>query len=197
MGLLLISTTTPTGLTSLPHAPLAEASEWVQRWSHLVPAGGTVLDVACGFGRHLRWFHYRNHPVVGVDRSSTAIESVAHLGEMVVADIETGPWPFVTPGTTETGLRQFDAVVVCNYLWRPLFPHITNSVAPGGVLIYETFATGNETVGKPSRPDFLLNTGELLHVCRSFKTVAYEDVYLENPARFVQRIVAIKPKIDR
>lgn len=195
MGLLLTSNTTPTGSTILPHPPLTEASEWVQRWSHGVPAGGTVLDVACGFGRHLRWFHSRNHPVVGVDRSSVAIESVAHLGEMVVADIELGPWPFVTPGTTETGLRQFDAVVVCNYLWRPLFPHIINSVAPGGVLIYETFATGNETVGKPSRPDFLLNTGELLHVCRSFKTVAYEDVYQANPARFVQRIFAIKPEI--
>ena len=86
---------------------------------------------------------------------------------------------------------QFDAVVVTNYLWRPLWPSILQSVKPDGVLIYETFAAGNETVGKPSNPDFLLNPGELLAVCNNLRVVAFEDGFLPNPARFVQRIVAI------
>lgn len=159
-------------------------SGWVLRWSHLVPPGGSVLDVACGMGRHLRWFHARNHPVVGVDRAPDAIESVAELGEAVLADIESGPWPFAG--------RTFDAVVVTHYLWRPLLPAIVASVAPGGVLIYETFAAGNETVGKPSRPDFLLRPGELLDSCTGLRVVAFEDGFLDGPARFVQRIAAVR-----
>jgi hypothetical protein len=92
--------------------------------------------------------------------------------------------------------RQFDAVVVTNYLWRPLLPTLLASLAPGGVLIYETFAAGNETVGKPSRPDFLLQPGELLQLCQSLRTVAYEDGFetalAGTTARFVQRIAAVR-----
>ena len=160
-------------------------SAWVARWAHLVPAGGEVLDVACGFGRHMRLFAQRGHPVAGVDRAADAIESVKDLGEAVQADIENGPWPF--PG------RQFAGVIVTNYLWRPLLPAIVQSVAPGGVLIYETFAEGNETVGKPSRPDFLLKAGELLVACSSLRVIAYEDGFQGNPARFVQRTAAVNP----
>ncbi len=161
-------------------------SPWVQRWSHLVPAGGTVLDVACGHGRHLRWFAGRGHAVTGVDRSPEAIAAVAHVGLAVQADIENGPWPFA-------GAR-FDAVVVTNYLWRALLPVIVDSVADGGVLIYETFASGNESVGKPSRPDFLLQPGELLQACAHLHVVAYENGFLDSPARFVQRIVAVRKR---
>jgi SAM-dependent methyltransferase len=160
-------------------------SEWIVRWSHLVPAGGPVLDVACGGGRHLRWFRDLGHPVTGVDRDSEAVTAAATLGEVVCADIEAGPWPF--PG------RQFVAVVVTHYLWRPLLPAILLSVAPGGVLLYETFAAGNETVGKPSRPDFLLQPGELLRACAQLRVVAYEDGFLESPERFVQRVAAVRP----
>lgn len=163
-----------------------EASAWVRRWTDLVPAGGTVLDVACGYGRHMRWFAARGHPVTGVDRLAEAISSVADLGEAVPADIESGPWPF-------SG-RTFDAVVVTNYLWRPLLATIVQSVAPGGVLIYETFAAGNETVGKPSRPDFLLQPGELLRACQGLRVVAYEDGFLDEPPRFIQRIAAVRPR---
>jgi SAM-dependent methyltransferase len=163
-------------------------SAWVQRWSHLVPAGGSVLDVACGLGRHMRWFAGRGHAVVGVDRSADAIAAVAALGEAVVADIENGPWPFAG--------RTFAGVVVTNYLWRPLLPTIVQSVAPGGVLVYETFAAGNETVGKPSRPDFLLQPGELLGACAGMRIVAYEDGFLASPARFVQRIAAVRPGVS-
>lgn len=105
--------------------------------------------------------------------------------EAVLADIENGPWPFAG--------RIFDAVVVTNYLWRTLLPVIVHSLAPGGVLLYETFAIGNETVGKPSRPDFLLQHGELLTACAGLHVVAYEDGFLATPPRFVQRIAAVRP----
>jgi SAM-dependent methyltransferase len=160
-------------------------SPWVQRWSRLVPAGGAVLDVACGFGRHMRWFAGRGHPVTGVDRTQEAIDAVKSLGEAICADIENGPWPLAG--------RTFDGVVVTNYLWRALLPTIVQSVAPGGALIYETFAAGNESVGKPSRPDFLLQPGELLAACAGMRIIAYEDGFLEAPERFVQRIAAVRP----
>jgi len=160
-------------------------SPWIKRWSDLVPSGGAVLDVACGFGRHMRWFAGRGHPVTGVDRSPDAIDAVSPLGEAICADIENGPWPLAG--------RNFDGVVVTNYLWRPLLPSIVQSVAPGGALIYETFAAGNETVGKPSRPDFLLQPGELLAACAGLRVIAYEDGFLDAPERFVQRIAAVRP----
>ena len=173
-----------------------EASGWVQRWSHLVPAGGTVLDVACGHGRHLRWFAGRGHAVTGVDRSPEAIAAACHLGKAVLADIENAPWPLMqgapgTPATDAATPRTFDAVVVTHYLWRPLFATIAQSLAPGGVLIYETFATGNETVGKPSRPDFLLKEGELLRAFGHLRVIAFEEGFLDTPARFVQRLTAV------
>ena len=168
------------------------ASAWVQRWSHLVPGGGTVLDVACGHGRHARWFYKQKHPLALIDRAQAAIDFIANElprqdVEAIVADIENGPWPFAG--------RQFAGVVVTNYLWRPLLPTLVASVAPGGVLIYETFAVGNETIGKPSRADFLLQTGELLAVCNGLRVIAFEDGFIaggaQTPSRFVQRIAAV------
>lgn len=159
-------------------------SPWIVRWSHLVPAGGEVLDLACGRGRHLRWFAGRGHPVVGVDRDADALAAVQGVGETIVADIEGGPWPLAG--------RTFAAVVVTNYLWRPLFGRIAGALAPGGVLLHETFAEGNETVGKPSRPDFLLAPGELLRAYAGLRVVAFEDGFLPDPPRFVQRIAAVR-----
>ena len=162
------------------------ASEWIERWSHLVPAGAPVLDVACGMGRHVRWFAQRGHPVTGVDRAPQAAQAAAAWGEALCADIENAPWPLAG--------REFGAVVVTNYLWRPLLATIVASVAPGGVLLYETFADGNQSVGKPSRPDFLLRTGELLALCAGpdWRVVAYEDGFLTPPDRYVQRIAAVR-----
>lgn len=160
-------------------------SPWIARWSHLVPAGGAVLDVACGQGRHLRWFHGRGHPVTGVDRDADALRAVGSPGELVHADIENGPWPFAG--------RRFAGVVVTNYLWRPLLPGIVACVAEGGALLYETFAAGNDTVGRPARADFLLQPGELLRTCAGLRVVAYEDGFLDSPPRFVQRIAAVRP----
>jgi SAM-dependent methyltransferase len=162
-----------------------DISAWVRRWSHLVPAGASVLDVACGGGRHLRWFAARGAQVTGVDRDAQALAGLEGAGELVVADIEQGPWPFAG--------RRFDAVVVTHYLWRPLLPLVVGSVGPGGVLIYETFAAGNETVGRPSNPDFLLRPGELLRAVQGeLRVVAYEDGFLPDPGRFVQRIAAVR-----
>lgn len=167
------------------HGP-GTASDWVQRWSHLVPPGGSVLDIACGAGRHMKWFAERGHAVTGIERSPEAARAAARFGEVVLADIENAPWPLMKG----TQVRQFDAVIVTNYLWRPLFPLMTCSLAPGGALIYETFAQGNETVGKPSRPEFLLQPAELLRTFSSLHVIAFEQGFLENPARFVQRIAA-------
>jgi SAM-dependent methyltransferase len=163
-------------------------SEWVVRWSHLAPQRSIALDVACGAGRHLRWLHHNGHPVVGVDHSPQALASSEGLGELHCADIENGPWPLAG--------RQFGLVVVTNYLWRPLLPTIAASVALGGALVYETFAHGNETVGRPSRPDFLLQPGELLQAFAGMRVVAYEDGFLPEPARFVQRIAAVREVTD-
>ena len=168
---------TPSHSTLMPSA-------WVRRWSHLVGAGASVLDVACGSGRHVRWFAQRGARVTGVDRDAAATAPLAGIAEIVVADIENGPWPL--PG------RRFDAVVVTNYLWRERLPDVVASVGPNGVLIYETFAVGNETVGKPSNPKFLLRPGELLHAVAGLRVVAFEDGFEADPERCVQRIVAAR-----
>jgi SAM-dependent methyltransferase len=162
-----------------------DVSPWVARWAHIVPERGTVLDVACGHGRHTRFFAGRGCLVTAVDRDAQAIATIGTAAETVRADIENGPWPFAG--------RTFDAVVVTNYLWRPLLPEIVAAVAPDGVLVYETFAAGNEALGKPSRPDFLLQPGELLRACESLHVVAYETGRLDNPARIVQRVAALRP----
>ena len=178
-----------------PHdTPAAQApSAWVRRWSHLIPDGARVLDVACGGGRHLRWFADRGARVTGVDRDAALLarlrgepSGVGATVELVEADLENAPWPF--------GGRRFDAVVVARYLWRPLLPAIVASVDTGGVLLYETFARGQESVGRPARADFLLAPGELLAVAAAagLRVVAYEDGFLDAPPRFVQRLAAVR-----
>lgn len=161
-----------------------EPSPWVRRWTPLLRPGARVLDVACGAGRHLAWFKQQGCVVTGVDRDPAALEQARPIGaELVQADIENGPWPFAG--------RRFDAVVVTNYLWRALLPTLIGSLDAGGVLIYETFAVGNERYGKPSNPDFLLRPNELLEAARSLRTIAFEDGFLSAPDRCVQRIAAV------
>jgi SAM-dependent methyltransferase len=168
---------------------LTAPSPWIVRWSHLLKPNATVLDIACGSGRHLAWFAGRGHAVTGIDRDLTTARSAGAPGTLICADIENRPWPLTTGSEPQT----FGAVVVTNYLWRSLLPTMVNSVAPGGVFLYETFASGNETVGRPARADFLLQPGELLAVCKDLQVVAYECGTLENPLRFVQRVTAIRP----
>jgi SAM-dependent methyltransferase len=176
---------------SLPETALSP-SDWVCRWTHLIaddrPGGPSALDLACGYGRHSRWLARQGCRVTALDRDAEALallHDLAPLVRPVCADLENQPWPL--DGQT------FDVVVVTNYLWRPLWPHILSSLAPGGLLIYETFAHGNASVGKPSRPDFLLQPGELLERCLGLHIVAYEDGFLTQPDRFVQRICAVRP----
>lgn len=169
-----------------PHGSLAP-SPWIERFAAQLPAGTRALDLACGSGRHVRWLAARGVETTAVDRDGEALRGLQGLAhEIVEADIETGPWPL--------GDRRFDLVVVTNYLWRPLFERIVGAVAPGGWWLHETFALGNETVGRPSRPDFLLRPGELIEVAQrhGLRIVAYEDGFLDAPARFVQRIAAVR-----
>jgi SAM-dependent methyltransferase len=166
------------------------ASDWVKRWTHLIDARGAVLDIACGQGRHMQWFAEKGHAVTGIDRSTEALSVAKRFGEVILADIENNPWPLINGDE----IRQFQAVIVTNYLWRPLFPVIENSVSPGGLLIYETFSHGNETVGKPSRPEFLLQPAELLASFKAMRIIAFEEGFLEDPPRFVQRIAAQRPR---
>lgn len=164
-------------------------SPWVERWAHLVAPGGAVLDVASGRGRHARWFAARGFAVLAVDRDADALASMppGEGIETLAADIENAPWPLSND-------RTFDAVVVTNYLHRPLFGHLIDALAPGGVLIYETFAAGNGSIGKPSNPAFLLEPGELLEAVRGrLRVIAYEDGFLDDPRpAYVQRICAVR-----
>jgi SAM-dependent methyltransferase len=166
-----------------PHADLAP-SGWVTRWAPLIRPGGTVLDVACGAGRHARWLALLGFEVSAVDRDASLFADPPEGVELVEADLEGGPWPY--PGVA------FDAVVVTNYLHRPLLPTLVAAIDHGGVLVYETFAHGNERFGKPSNPAFLLVPGELLEAVRGrLHVLAYEDLVVDAPRpAAIQRICA-------
>lgn len=160
-------------------------SEWVRRFAPQVVAGGDVLDVACGGGRHGRLFLERGHGVCFLDRDLTGVDDLRGTpgAALLQADIEAGPWPLAG--------RSFDAVVVTNYLWRPLFPALLASLKPGALLIYETFMIGNERFGKPSNPDFLLKRDELFDLCKSSCEIrAFEQG--EETTAVWQRICAVK-----
>jgi SAM-dependent methyltransferase len=175
-------------MSSDPH-DLEIPSAWVVRWAPRIPAGGRVLDVATGSGRHARYFADRGHPVEAVDRDPAVVHVLAGIVGISsrCADLESGPWPY--------GTERFAGIVVTNYLHRPLFPHLLAALAPAGVLIYETFAAGNERYGRPSNPSFLLNPGELLDVVRGrLRVIAYEDLYVSDPKpALVQRLCAVHP----
>ncbi len=169
-----------------PHHGLAP-SPWVRRFAPDLPAGGAVLDLACGKGRHTRLLLELGHPVLAVDRDLSGLADLADASglETREVDLEDGqPPPFAA--------RRFAGVVVTNYLFRPLLPALVQAVAPGGLLIYETFARGNERFGKPANPDHLLKPGELLEAVRgSLRVLAYEDLVVERPwPAAVQRISA-------
>ncbi|MCA8944141.1 MAG: class I SAM-dependent methyltransferase [Planctomycetes bacterium] len=170
--------------------PSQRVSPWIERWAARIPRGGSVLDLACGDGRHARWLADRGHRVVGVDRD---LDGVADLAddprfEWLAHDLEAGgEWPLAR--------RTFDGVVVTNYLWRPILAHVFDAVATDGVLLYETFAVGNERYGRPRNPDFLLAPGELL-ACRDrgLEVVAFEQgIDSEGgTTRVVERVVAVR-----
>jgi SAM-dependent methyltransferase len=165
-------------------------SAWITRFGPSIATGGTVLDLACGGGRHTRWFLDRGHPVVAVDRDLSGVADLRGRDvELVEVDLEVGaPLP--------TGGRTFAAVVVTNYLWRPILDDVATAVAPDGWLLYETFARGNERFGHPRTPEFLLRPGELLELARThgLHVVAYEDLVVDEPRpAAVQHLAARRP----
>lgn len=172
-------------------------SAWLEGWlPGAARAGATALDVACGSGRHVQLARDRGYVVTGLDRDVTGVSGSWHAlapdeparVRLLAADLEDGsPWPL--PGQT------FDVVIVTNYLHRPRLADIVSAVADHGMLIYETFAVGQERYGRPSNPDFLLRPGELLEALQGQLTpFAYEHLIEANPERLVQRIVAVGPK---
>jgi SAM-dependent methyltransferase len=171
----------------MTHDRLTAASPWILQFADLVPAGGRVLDLACGAGRHARLFLERGCSVLAVDRDLSALADLRgnpHL-ERLETDLERAR------GRLLAG-RQFDAVVVVNYLHRPLLADLVSAVAPGGLLLYETFAAGNERFGRPRNPDYLLRHGELFEAVRGrLRVLAYENLELHEPRpAAVQRIAA-------
>ena len=162
---------------------------WVTRFACLIFAGGSVLDLACGQGRHSRYLRDRGHPVAALDKSGEALAAINGTAgiEIIQADLEDGDsWPL--------GDRRFAGVVVTNYLYRPILPRIVEALEPGGVLIYQTFALGNEQYGRPRSPEFLLRPGELLDaVCGRCAVIAYEHGIVGDPRpAAIQRICAVR-----
>lgn len=164
-------------------------SAWVARFASLIEASAAMLDLACGGGRHVRYLLGCGFTVTAVDVDVSGLDDLRSNPkvEILRTDLEAEPWPL--------GERRFAGVIVTNYLHRPLLPRILSAVAPGGLLIYETFAAGNERFGRPRNPDYLLRRGELLEVVRGTLTViAYEDLDVSEPRpAAVQRIAAKAP----
>ena len=173
--------------------PAESPSPWVARFAPLMPAG-EALDLACGSGRHARLLAALGHPVIALDRDPQALARAAGQGITPLEyDLEAAgaAWPFPA--------QRFAGIVVTNYLHRPLLADLARALAPGGVLVYETFALGNERFGKPSNPAFLLAPGELLAFAQQagLRVIAYEDgVVTAGRTARVQRLCAAGPSFD-
>lgn len=170
-------------------ADIPEPSPWVRRFAAAIAPGATALDLACGSGRHARLLLAAGHPVLLVDRDLSRVADLRGRPDatFLEADLEGAPWPLHG--------QRFGAAIVTNYLWRPILPRIVETVAPGGLLLYETFALGNERFGRPRNPDHLLRPGELVETVRGrLDILAYGQVTLGPPRpAVVQHIAARRP----
>ncbi|GLQ08046.1 class I SAM-dependent methyltransferase [Sneathiella chinensis] len=166
---------------------MSDVSEWVRKHMPLIPAGGQVLDLACGGGRHTALLLSGGYGVTAVDIDVHAVGALSHKALTIVeADLEAGGWPF--------GPERFDGIVVTNYLWRPLFEDIRGSLKQGGVVIYETFAVGNEAFGRPRNPDFLLREGELKDMFSGFEILDYRHGPVGQPKPAVTQGIAARKR---
>ena len=170
------------------HDAQLNASPWVRRFASHIPKEGLVLDLACGAGRHATFLADMGYSVFAVDQDIALIkQNKSPLITSKAFNLELEEWPLEG--------REFSGIVVTNYLYRPHWDRLPSMLANGGVLIYETFALGNAQFGKPSNPNFLLKTGELLALAarHSLKVIAYEDIYIDEPKpAMVQRLCALK-----
>ena len=162
-------------------------SAWVQRCSDLLKPCSTILDLACGSGRHTHYLAGKGHHVTALDKNPEALWKISSsIGiRPYEFDLESGPWPFSE--------RKFDAIVVTNYLYRPILQNIVDALSPSGILIYETFMSGNEQFGRPSNPDFLLMPNELINlVHEKLQVLLYEAGRVNDPKpALIQRICAV------
>ena len=170
------------------HDLVIKPSSWVVRFAPLIPKGAIVLDLACGSGRHSQLLAHLGYCVLAVDQDISSIQN-AHSSAITpkCLNLEEDSWPLLG--------SKFGGIVVTNYLYRPHLDRLPELLEEGGILIYETFALGNEKFGKPSNPNFLLNPGELLAFAarHSLKVLAYEDIYVDEPKpAMVQRLCAVK-----
>jgi SAM-dependent methyltransferase len=188
---------------SLNHTDLqsAPAADWVQRWLKGLDAGARVLDYACGYGRNTRYAIGLGLTVQAVDSDASAVDAIAAPARARCVDLEQGPWPWARSRREDRAASaaspdEFDAVIVCNYLFRPRLDLLMSLVAPSGLLIYETFMIGNERFGRPANPKFLLQPNELFHACvrAGLQTLAFEQGYFDDPKPAMkQRICARRP----
>ena len=179
---------TASEMSALRHGE-SPADTWVLRWLGELTVGARVLDLASGFGRHARAAAAAGHRVLAIDRDQHALAALRESGiECLCVDLETGPWPLRS--------RRFDAIVISNYLFRARFALLADALAPGGRLIYTTFAAGNAEFGRPRNPDFLLRPGELLERAGAagLQVLAYEHGLRHQPSpAVVQRVCAVRP----
>lgn len=166
---------------------MKEASEWLRKYFDIIPKGGTVLDLACGGGRHSTFLSEKGFSVVAVDIDIEAItQEKPENTDILYANLEADAWPF--------NAVEFDGIVVVNYLWRSQFSDIKNSLKPGGVVIFDTFMIGNEEYGRPTNSKFLLKSGELKDAFADMDIIAFEEGYVDNPSPAMRQSIVARKK---
>jgi len=150
--------------------PMAGPSPWLIECSDLVPRTGRALDVACGRGRHALLIASTGLPVTALDRDAAALARLQAIADRLGLPVETRVTDLET-GVVDLGEPGYTLVLVTRYLHRPLLPHLLLSLAPGGVLLYETFLDKQAETGHPKNPDFLLKPGELLELVKPLEVL--------------------------
>lgn len=167
---------------------MSRISPWIEKYANLIPNRNPVLDLACGSGRHSFFLAAMGHDVVAIDINTEAIgkHSIPHNLHIKEWDLEGRTWPFPK--------EKFSGIVVVNYLWRPLFPQMLFSLEAGGIMIYETFAEGNEKYGRPKNPEYLLAADELKQACSQTDILHYQHGFVETPDPAVKQYIVARKK---